>query len=134
MKYKFLEHTADIKFRAYGKTLQEVFENSVLAFSNYVSGGRKIPLRIRKKIVLKGEDKESLLYCFLDELIFLLDAEFFIAAKAKVKIKKMELEAVLEGDDSSLYKDLKGIKAATYAEMYTKKTKKGFEAQAVLDV
>jgi SHS2 domain-containing protein len=30
---RFLEHTADTKFRAYGKNLNEVFENAALAFS-----------------------------------------------------------------------------------------------------
>src|SRR3990167_5746374 len=31
MKYKFLPHTADIIFEAYGKTLESLFENSALA-------------------------------------------------------------------------------------------------------
>mgnify|MGYP006451174011 FL=1 len=29
--YEFLEHTADEKFRAYGKTLEEAFINAALA-------------------------------------------------------------------------------------------------------
>ncbi len=32
-KFKFLEHTADIKFQVFGKTLEEVFENTALAIS-----------------------------------------------------------------------------------------------------
>ena len=31
MKYKFFPHTADTLFEAYGRTLEEVFENSALA-------------------------------------------------------------------------------------------------------
>ena len=27
MKYKFIDHTADVMFEAYGKTLNKVFEN-----------------------------------------------------------------------------------------------------------
>ena len=32
-KYKFLEHTADLKVQAFGKTLEEVFINSSMFFT-----------------------------------------------------------------------------------------------------
>jgi SHS2 domain-containing protein len=133
-KYSFLEHTADIKFRCFGKTLPKIFENAALAVSNYLSRGKRIKQRIKKHIEIKGEDNESLFYNFLEELIYLLDAESFVLSKAKVKIKNNLLTAEIIGDDSKNYKDLDHIKAATYSEMYLKKTSKGWEAQAVLDV
>jgi len=131
--FKFLEHTADIKIRAQGKTINEVFENCALAISNFLSRGKPVKTKIKKKIKVEGTDNESLLYAFLDELIFLLDAENFVVAKASVKIKGGKLEAALTGDKARNY-DLDHIKAATYAEMYVKKTKSGFEAQFVMDV
>ncbi|MEK6843858.1 MAG: archease [Nanoarchaeota archaeon] len=134
MKYKFLEHTGDIKFQAYGKTLNEVFENSVIAVSTYISRGKKIKSSKGKVIDVSGTDIESLFYNFLDEIIYLFDAENFIAAKAKITIRGNNLHAEFFGDDASNYKDLDQIKAATYAEMYIKKKASGWEAQAVLDV
>ena len=137
-KYKFLEHTADIKFRAYGKNINEIFENCALAVSHLFGRGRKIKSIKIKKVKLECQDNESLLYNFLDELIYLLDAENFVVSRAKVKIKedgKKKLEAGIYGDDASNYKDLDQIKAATYAEMYIKQKSKGnWEAQVVLDV
>jgi len=134
MKFKFLEHTADIKFQAYGKTLDEVFENSLLAVSEYISRGNKIKTTKGKIIDVVGIDHESLLYNFLDEILYLIDAESFIPAKAKITIRGFNLHAELYGDSTKNYKDLDHIKAATYAEMYIKKIDKGFEAQVVLDV
>ncbi|MCH7568945.1 MAG: archease [Nanoarchaeota archaeon] len=135
INYKFLEHTADIKFRAYGKTLNAVFENCALAFSDTLSRGKKIKSEKKKTISLEGKDNESLLYNFLEELIYLLDAEYFVVSKAKVKIKDNKLNGVIYGDRVDNYKDLDHIKAATYAEMYIKKRKDGkWEAQVVLDV
>jgi len=134
MKYRFLEHTADIKFQSAGKTLDEVFENAVLAVSNYLSRGSQIKSIKGKIISASGTDMESLFYNFLDELIYLLDAENFVVAKAKVTIRGFNLHAELFGDKASNYKDLDHIKAATYAEMFIKKTKSGWKAQAVLDV
>ncbi len=134
MKYEFLEHTADIKFRAYGKTLDEAFESAVLAVSDYLSKGEKIKSRKGKIINVKGDDKENLLYNFLEEIIYLLDAENFVVKSAEVTIRGNNLRAELYGDDVSNYSGLDYIKAVTYAEMYIKKTDKGWELQVVMDI
>ena len=133
-KFEFLEHTADIKIKVYGKNINQIFENCTLAFSNYIARERKIKPKIKKEITIKADNSEQLLYKFLDELIYLLDADKFIVAKAKVQIANNELSALLEGDSTLNYKDLDHVKAATYAEMYIKENLKGWEAQVVLDV
>ena len=134
-QFEFLEHTADIKFRAYGKSLDELFENCVLAFSEYISRGEGIKSKTKKEIKLEGQDNESLLSKFLDELIYLIDADGFVTARAKVKIVGKKLSAILYGDIVKNYNDLDQVKAATYAEMYIKKKKdKTWECQVVLDV
>ncbi len=134
-KFEFLEHTGDIKFRVFGKTLAEIFENSVLAISNYLSRSGKIKAKIKKRIEVNGEDLESLFYNFIEELIYLMDAEDFVAAKAEVLVdeKNKFIRADLFGDRASSY-DLDQIKAATYAEMFIKKSGYKWVAQAVLDV
>jgi len=134
VKYEFLEHTADIKFRARGKTIEDAFENVVLAISEVLGKGKKIKAANRKNIKIEGSDKENLLYNFIDELIYLLDAEGFVVSKGKVEIEGNKLKAVLFGDDVGKYKDLDHIKAATYAEMFVGKRKGGWEIVAVVDV
>lgn len=135
-KFEFLEHTGDIKFRIHGKTLAEIFENSALAVSEYLTRGKKIKLKKKKQfsLISSENDLNLLLYKFLDELILYLDAENFLVSRAKVSIKNSHLKAVVFGDRASDYKDLDHIKAATYSEMYVKKTENGWEAQAVMDV
>ena len=134
MKYRYLEHTADIKIQAFGKTLNQAFQNSALAITNYISKGEKIKSKLTKEISLKGTDQKSLLYKFLDEILYLFDAESFLTASAKIKIKENTLTAELKGDSSENYKDLDHIKAATYAEMHIKKSKGFYEIQFVVDV
>lgn len=131
IKYKFVEHTADIKFIVEGKTLGNLFENSALAFSNYVSE-TKVKKKIKRRIKMSALDNEQLLYGFLDELIYLIDAKYFIVSDAKVKIKDGKLDAQLFGDDASKY-GIKHVKAATYSEMKIEK-KKDWRASIVLDV
>jgi len=132
-KFKFLEHTADIKFQAFGKSLNEVFENSALAMTQAMFSG-KIKEKINKKIKVNGKDNESLLYNFLEELLFLLDSENFFLASCKVKIKEFELEAELMGDSVKNYSPDLDVKAVTYNNMFVKHEKRGWITQVVLDV
>lgn len=141
MKFEFLEHTGDIKFKAYGKNLDDLFENSVLAISSVFSRGKKINDKKKREITIRGKDYESLLYKFLGEIIYLFDADNFIVSKAKVKLtdryvkgEENTLTAILYGDDTKNYKDLDAVKSPTYAEMYVKKEGKNFVCQVVLDV
>lgn len=134
MKFKFFEHTADIKFRAFGQTLNEVFRNSALAFSNSMTE-EKVKEKIVKKIKVSGRDKEALLYNFLEELAYLVDAKDFIISKVKkISIKENKLEAELVGDKLKGYDIKVHIKAVTYNEMFVKKIKDKFVAQVVLDI
>ena len=137
MKYEYLEHTADMKFKSYGKTLEDAFQNAVLAVSNFLSREKPVKSDLIEKTTLEGEDNESLLYELLDHTIFLLDSKSFLVASVSIKISKKEnkliAEVIFKGDDASKY-DINQIKAATYAEMKIKKTSEGYEVQAVMDV
>lgn len=135
-KYKFLEHTADIKFQAFGKNLKEVFENSVLAVAEVLSKEKKIKTTKVKSITIEGGDNEKILQSLLEEILYLLDAEEFITAKAKIDFDETvrQLRVKFYGDDLKNYRELNPIKAVTYNEMFVKKIKDKWVAQVVLDV
>jgi SHS2 domain-containing protein len=134
MRFEFLDHAADIKFKAYGSTLDEAFGHAVLAMASYISGGADIAEKREKRISISGDDYESLLYKLFDELLFLLDTEGFITSKAKIKIKGFRLRADLLGD-AAKGRELNHIKAPTYYDMHIKQTGNSkWEVQAVLDV
>jgi SHS2 domain-containing protein len=134
MKFKFLEHPADIKFQAFGKTLEEAFINSALALKQTIYE-KKIKEKKAKKIKLEAKDKEALLYDFLEQFLFLLDAEDFLFNKIKkLKINQNALEAEISGDKASDYDFNNNVKAITYSNMFVKKQKDKYTTQVVLDV
>ena len=134
-KFKFLEHTADVKFQAFGKTISEVFENSALAMKEAICGKTKVKGAKEKVIKIKGKDFESLMYKFLEEILYLLDSSNFLISKIKeIKIKDFTLNAILLGDNLKNYWFTNSVKAVTYNEMFIKKEKKGWISQVVLDV
>ena len=68
MKYKFIEHTADIEFDAFGKNLEEVFSNCAFAFVESICK-EKIKGKVKKNFEVEGKDLENLLYNFLEEFL-----------------------------------------------------------------
>jgi SHS2 domain-containing protein len=134
-KFKFLEHTADVKFLAFGKNKEEAFENSALALKESMCGKTRIKENKERKIFVKGKDDEARLYVFLEEILFLLDAEKFIISKIKsLKINENKINAVISGDDAKNYHFTNKVKAITYNDMLIEKNKGKWTVQAVLDV
>jgi len=139
MAYHFLEHTADEKFAAEGKTLEETFSFAAQAFKEAVCGKITVLEQETKPVEIKGDNLENLLYKFLEEFIFLLDSEDFLFSQVKdLKIDKEKfiLTANITGDKGENYKFTNDVKAVTYNEMFVKfnKEKNIWECQAVLDV
>ena len=137
VRYKFLDHTADVLFEAYGKDLNEVFENSALASFDVQVELKKVNANIKKRIKLENKDIGNLLYDFLEELIYLKDAESLVFSKFKVKITgNYILYADIEGEKINQNKhDLKvDVKAVTLHDFSLKKTKNGYKARILLDI
>jgi SHS2 domain-containing protein len=139
MKFKYFDHTADVCFESYGKTLEEAFTNSALAAFNIITDITKIKQLKKQEISVKAIKLESLLFDFLDELIFLMDTKHIIFSKFDdMRIGKKEgtyvLTCIAHGDSIDNYERHGDIKAPTYNEMSIRETEKGFIIRAVVDI
>jgi len=136
MNYEYLPHTADLKFRAFGRDIDDVFKNCALAMFNFLGQTSKVKLKKLRKINIKSKSYEQLLYDFLEELLFLFETEnLFLHSIKNLEISgEFSLTCDVEGDDSSNYELQNDIKAITYSEMKIRKTNKGYEAVVVLDI
>ena len=137
-KFEFLPHTADVKFRAYGKTLEEAFANAALA-TTAVMTEDTIKTRKEKKVSIISVTKEALLYDFLEKLIYFVDTEGFLVGGVKHltivnKGNAYQLVAVLLGDSADTYDVSMHIKAVTYSDMFIKEEKTGVTIQVVHDI
>ena len=71
MSYEFLEHTADVKFRAEGLTIEEMFSSAAGALNETIRGDIKILDTEERSFDVEGRDEEELLYNFLEEFLVL---------------------------------------------------------------
>ena len=142
-KFKFFDHTADAKFQAFGKTLNETFANAAIATYEIITETKKIKPKLKKELTIHAAQKRSLLYDFLEELIFLTDTQGFLLKKAtNVKIKEIKkdnkrefkLTATLIGDKAKGYELKTQVKAVTYSDMFIKEAKDKVVVQVVLDI
>jgi SHS2 domain-containing protein len=140
-QYEYLEHTADIKFQAYGKTLEEVFENAALAMFNVIINTEKVSGETAREIFLKSPDLESLLVDWLSELLYIFEVDEIVFRKFRVeKIKEEEGEYSITGQalGEKYYPESHPfeteIKAVTYNQLEIWKTADGWKAQIVVDI
>lgn len=143
-KYEILEHMADGKFRAYGRSLGECLENAALAMASLMWDPERVKPEIRETIKLEATGPEQLTVKFLTELIYLLEVKSFLLGRVnEVRVEEVQqngnktyrLEAEVFGDRISPQYEIYGqVKAVTYNEMKIEKSDDGLALQVVVDM
>ncbi len=125
--------------KAYGKTLKEAFENAALSVFNIITNSSKVESQEIKLVTKKASDLKSLLYDFLEEIIYLNDAEGLVFHSVKVEDldeKNNTISAVFKGEPFNPKKHKAGthVKAVTYFRMSIEKVKSVYQIEFTLDV
>ncbi|MFP4627026.1 MAG: archease [Natronomonas sp.] len=136
MGFELRDHTADIAVSATGESLEDVF--SAVADGLTAAHLEDAPdPTVQFSIAVRAESRESLLFDFLDELIFQRDVRNVLPADHDVDIQRDGLQWTLECTAGGIpLEDIaaREIKAVTYSEMSLEETNGGWEAYVVFDV
>ena len=137
-RFKFIDiTTADVAFEAYGKDLNEVFENSALAMFEVMVNTKQIEPKIEKKVEASGEDLQSLMFDWLNKLLVLVDSENLAFSYFDVEVdeKNFRLQAVCKGEEINREKHETRtvVKAATMHKLRIEKNKI-WKARVILDI
>jgi len=135
-KYEILEHRADLKIRAFGEDLKELFENVMVgmfesvkyepAFAEATAGKE-----IKREIKISSLDLPSLLVDFLSEVLYFCEANKEVYHKVLFKnLTEKELEGILIG--KKLERIGVQIKGVTYHDLDIHQRKDGTREAAVL--
>ena len=151
--FQNLEHTADLKIQAWGKTLEQVFTNMALGMfenmmeegferkdgidgeegqpSHKATAGEEVKVSIRR-IDIKSNDLESLLVDFLSELVYLSDLNNEVYNSYKLQITNYKVLGKVKGYKVDSFK--LEVKAVTYNELVIKEDKGQWLAEVVFDI
>lgn len=143
MGFEFIDDiaTADVAFRAWGKTAEELFVAAADAVINVmVADLASVAPRQERAIHVSAEDHEMLLFALLQELIFYKDAEMLLLRVPEVRIAKEEdrltLSTVARGEEIDVRRHEMGVdvKAVTLHRYRVEHNKDGWQAMVILDI
>jgi len=138
--YELLDHTSDIRIRACGETLEQLFENMALGMFEQAADLSKITGQQKKKIVVEAANEEELMIEWLNELLYLCFVKKYVFKAFKVKkiLYRQKLEAEVFGlkvtkkNQTAIMK--REIKAATYHQLKIIQKQGNYIAEVIFDV
>jgi SHS2 domain-containing protein len=140
-RFEFLEHTADAYVAAYGRTLEEAFENAALATFEVMTDTSKISQTLEDDVEIEAPDEQALLYSWLERLIVDFETKGNLYSGFKIsKIDKtsngFRLRAKIYGEpyNPEKHPTKVGIKAVTYHRMEINKQPNKVSVKFILDI
>eukprot|EP00906_Rhabdomonas_costata_P018741 RCo027326 len=122
--YEFLDHTADVQIHSWGVVVEEAFEFAALAMFDYMTERRTVDIdeSCTYDFTVNGHDWESLLFAFMDEVLYHFHGDGVAARELKVTQLDREnftISARGWGEKFNLAKHPQGteIKAITFSNM-----------------
>ncbi|MHB8110271.1 MAG: archease [Syntrophorhabdaceae bacterium] len=134
MSFVVLDHDADLRLEIDGSSEQEMYENAARAIFSLITDPARVHATTRREITVGGNGE--LLINFLNELIYIWDAERFLPNLVTVSFHENGLNATLTGEefDPERHEILLEMKAVTYHDFSIRQEEGKYKAIIVVDV
>lgn len=136
-EFEILEHTADIGFRAWGATREELFANAAVALESVAIDLGAVQEKFPYPIAAAGEDDESLLVNWLSEVLYYLDGRRVAMRRFQVEhldAHRIRGKAFGEPRDPLRHPAKLIVKGVTYHQLRIEKEGARWYAQVYLDI
>ncbi len=134
-RFELIEHTADIGLIAYGHDLAEAFANAAYGLFSIIADLGRVQERESCQVELKEDDAETLLFEWLNYLLYVFDVEMLLLKRFDIeRFDGSTLTAICYGEkyDPSRHRLKTGVKSATYHMLKVDREKN--QVQVILDV
>ena len=135
--FEIIDHTGDVGVVAYGSDIKQLFSNAALALFSLITERGNIEEKLQRNLEISSEDRDSLLVEWLNELIYLFDAEHILFHRFDIEsLSNNQLKATCYGEniDPSRHEIKLGVKAATYHMLKIDKDDDSYKVQIIFDV
>jgi SHS2 domain-containing protein len=136
-RYELVDHTADIGLAFTGTSAADLFAVAALALADLLFDPQEVSELEERWVGLVAPSREELLVRWLNELIYLRDADSFLWRSVEIRFEgDRRLSAVLRGEVFHPGKHCvrTGVKAATYHLLEVVEVAEGWSARIILDV
>ncbi len=135
-EFEIIDHTADVGIIAHGESVEDLFVNAARGMFSLITDLDTVVELTSQEITVEAPDQEELLVTWLNELLYLFDAENLVFSRFEIgNLGKERLKAMVYGEefDPARHSLKSYVKAATY-HMLNLQRQDGFKAQIILDV
>jgi len=135
--FEILEHTADIGFRARGRTPAELFESAAEALVAIAVELEDITEREAYPLAAEGQDYESLLVNWLSEVLYWLDGKRVVMRRFRIRefsALRISGEGFGEACDPTRHRAKLMVKGVTYHQLKIGQEAGGWWAEVFLDI
>jgi len=84
--YRFVDHTADIAFEVEAESLANLIKEASMAFYDAFTYIEMLDETLVREIEISEKDPDRLLFSWLNELLYLFDAEHFAGKKIEIVV------------------------------------------------
>jgi SHS2 domain-containing protein len=127
--YRWADHTSELELEIEAATEEAVFLEALDAFAELVEDGGVVE---RQEIEISGDDRETLLVAWLEELALLAETQGFVPERAtELELGKRTLHATVQGHVGN---PRQLVKAVTLHRLLFAPESEGWRARVVLDV
>ena len=135
MPFRFLEHTADVQAECSAATFKGLLETAAQAFYAITLREQRGHCDLHRSVSVEGAGREEVLIRWLQELIFLLDTQHFVATEfAFTDADAVRVVAELAGYVCSPEDRAEEVKSATYHDLEVIETSDGLIARVIFDL
>lgn len=135
--YEYIDHTADIGIRGYGKTFLDALIHVAQGMMAAIHGLQYVDPVDSKPIDISAASQEDLVVQFLSYLLYLHDAEKFITIEYQLEYKEpYRILGTLRGEPFNPEKHylLDEVKAVTYHQLQIEQTQQEWLIQVICDL
>ncbi|HEV2601128.1 MAG TPA: archease [Candidatus Babeliales bacterium] len=143
--FELLPHTADIKIRVYGTSLEQIFIHALIGMFQSIGPQASNCKMVADRLVcdvlpyahtlsIDSPDREALLVDFLSDALYLSDVhnQAYLGATIHM-LTDTHIEVTVYGVAVQGFEVVE-IKAVTYHDLYIKQTADGWQAEIVFDI
>jgi SHS2 domain-containing protein len=132
--FEVLEHPGDMKLRAWGPTLGQLFINAAEGMMTYLFGEQiaRAQPKGSERIEITSSDREALLVDWLSEILYRVTSEY--QAYIGFRIDEIDDRRLVATAGTVSAEATDDIKAVTHHELSIRKQDDGWDATVVFDI
>lgn len=139
VSYEILDHTADVRVRAFGDDIAGLLRSAVLAMAALIAAADNIESRETVTVEATGETPEELLVHLLGEVLYIHYTRKMVFRDAEVEVPDdgaFRAKCILRGETYDPRRHELGydIKAVTYHDLKIERAGDRLTAEIVFDV